>query len=183
MSLHWTFFPSTGRLLRTSTRRQILYADCQASVKVSCAYKEDEGLYTIRVSSPFGLQEQSAYVFIRGKVTTSSKAPALLELGLLYYEDVRLVSKGPYISVLWTQRTQPSLHSLQEEMWWGPGVVGTRREGSVQCWKALLTIDVWCLDPVYILPLAWSLCELSAPEHWCCTFVRLSFPPPKWRLL
>lgn len=52
-------------------------------MKVSCAYKEDEGFYTIRVSSPFGPQEQSAYVFIRGKGTSSSKAPAILELELL----------------------------------------------------------------------------------------------------
>lgn len=116
MSSHRPLFPSTGRLLRSSTRRQILYADRQASVKVSCAYKEDEGLYTIRVSSPFGPQEQSAYVFIRGKVTTSSKAPALLEPGFFYYEDAGLVSKGPYSSILWIQRTQPSLHSLREEM-------------------------------------------------------------------
>lgn len=142
MSSHWTLFPSTGRLLRSSTRRQILYADRQASVKVSCAYKEDEGFYTIRVSSPFGPQEQSAYVFIRGKVTTLSKAPTLSELGYLYYEDVRLVSKGPYNSILWIQRTQTSLHNLQEEMWWEPGVAGTRKEGSVQYWKALLAIDV-----------------------------------------
>jgi hypothetical protein len=58
---------SSGRLLRSSALRQILYADFQASLKVSCAYKEDEGLYTVRVSSPFGPQEQSAYVFVRGK--------------------------------------------------------------------------------------------------------------------
>ncbi|XP_028615636.1 myomesin-3 [Grammomys surdaster] len=64
-----------GRLLRSSTRRQILYADRQASVKVSCAYKEDEGLYTIRVSSPFGLQEQSAYVFIRDAAAEKPGAP------------------------------------------------------------------------------------------------------------
>ena len=42
--------------------------DRQASVKVSCAYKEDEGLYTIQVSSPFGSKEQSTYVFVRGKI-------------------------------------------------------------------------------------------------------------------
>lgn len=80
-------------------------------MKVSYAYKEDEGFYTIRVSSPFGLKEQSTYVFIRGKVTTPSKAPALLELGFLYYEDAWLVSKGSYNSILWLQRTQSSLHS------------------------------------------------------------------------
>lgn len=59
--------PSSGRLLRPSGRRQILYADRQATLKVSCAYKEDEGLYTVQVLSPFGLQEQSAYVFVRGE--------------------------------------------------------------------------------------------------------------------
>ncbi|EPY72769.1 myomesin-3 [Camelus ferus] len=55
-----------GRLLRSSSRRQMLYADRQASLKVSCAYKEDEGLYTVQVPSPSGLREQSAYVFVRG---------------------------------------------------------------------------------------------------------------------
>ncbi|XP_005353443.1 myomesin-3 [Microtus ochrogaster] len=64
-----------GRLLRSSTRRQILYADRQAFVKVSCAYKEDEGLYTVRVSSPFGPQEQSAYVFIRDAAAEKPGAP------------------------------------------------------------------------------------------------------------
>ncbi|KAH0503078.1 Myomesin-3 [Microtus ochrogaster] len=63
------------RLLRSSTRRQILYADRQAFVKVSCAYKEDEGLYTVRVSSPFGPQEQSAYVFIRDAAAEKPGAP------------------------------------------------------------------------------------------------------------
>ncbi|CAO2589522.1 Myom3 [Lemmus lemmus] len=64
-----------GRLLRSSTRRQILYTDRQAFVKVSCAYKEDEGLYTVRVSSPFGPQEQSAYVFIRDAAAEKPGAP------------------------------------------------------------------------------------------------------------
>lgn len=43
------------------------YADRQASLKVSCAHKEDEGLYMVRVSSPLGPREQSAYVFVRGE--------------------------------------------------------------------------------------------------------------------
>lgn len=60
-------FPSTGRLLRSSRRRKILYADCQASLKVSCTYKEDEGLYTVQVPSPFGPREQSTYVLVRGE--------------------------------------------------------------------------------------------------------------------
>lgn len=83
MNSRWTFFPDTGRLLRSSTRRQILYTERQASVKVSCAYKEDEGFYTVRVSAPFGPQEQTAYVFIRGKVTASCKTSVLSEPGFL----------------------------------------------------------------------------------------------------
>ena len=59
--------PPAGRLLKSSSRRQMLYADRQASLKVSCAYKEDEGLYTVQVPSPSGLQEQRAYVFVRGE--------------------------------------------------------------------------------------------------------------------
>ena len=53
--------------MRSSERQQILYADRQASLKVSCAYKEDEGLYTVQVASPFGPREQSTYVFVRGE--------------------------------------------------------------------------------------------------------------------
>ncbi|XP_007934065.1 myomesin-3 [Orycteropus afer afer] len=64
-----------GRLLTSSERRQILNTDRQASVKVSCAYKEDEGLYTIRVPSPFGTQEQSAYVFVRDAAAEKPGAP------------------------------------------------------------------------------------------------------------
>ncbi|XP_003415289.1 myomesin-3 [Loxodonta africana] len=64
-----------GSLLRSSGRRQILFADRQASVKVSCAYKEDEGLYTVRVPSPFGAQEQSAYVFVRDAAAEKPGAP------------------------------------------------------------------------------------------------------------
>ncbi|KAM5269905.1 myomesin-3 isoform 1-T1 [Hipposideros larvatus] len=64
-----------GRLLRSSEHRQTLYADRQASLKVSCAYKEDEGLYTVQVSSPFGLREQSAYVFVKDAVAEKLGAP------------------------------------------------------------------------------------------------------------
>lgn len=45
----------------------MVYADRQASLKVSCAHKEDEGLYTVRVPSASGPREQSAYVFVRGE--------------------------------------------------------------------------------------------------------------------
>nr|XP_060482426.1 myomesin-3 [Panthera onca] len=64
-----------GRLLRPSGRRQILYADRQAFLKVSCAYKEDEGLYTVQVPSPFGPQDQSAYVFVRDAAAEKPGAP------------------------------------------------------------------------------------------------------------
>uniref|UniRef100_A0A8C0L969 Myomesin-3 n=1 Tax=Canis lupus dingo TaxID=286419 RepID=A0A8C0L969_CANLU len=64
-----------GRLLRSSGRRQTLYADRQASLKVSCAYKEDEGLYTVQVPSPFGLREQSTYVFVRDAAAEKPGAP------------------------------------------------------------------------------------------------------------
>ncbi|KAM5247782.1 myomesin-3 [Ctenodactylus gundi] len=64
-----------GRSLRSSERRQMLYADRQATLKVSCAYKEDEGRYTIRVSSPLGPREQSAYVFVRDAAPEMPGAP------------------------------------------------------------------------------------------------------------
>ncbi|KAM4806813.1 myomesin-3 [Urocitellus parryii] len=64
-----------GRLLSSSGRRQMLYADRKASLKVSCAYKEDEGLYTIRVPSPFGPREQSTYVFVRDAAAENPGAP------------------------------------------------------------------------------------------------------------
>ncbi|ELK02138.1 Myomesin-3 [Pteropus alecto] len=64
-----------GRLLRSSRRRQILYADRQASLKVSCAYKEDEGFYTVQVTSPFGPREQSTYVFVKDATAEKLGAP------------------------------------------------------------------------------------------------------------
>ncbi|XP_068393888.1 myomesin-3 [Eschrichtius robustus] len=64
-----------GRLLKSSSRRQMLYADRQASLKVSCAYKEDEGLYTVQVPSPSGLREQRAYVFVRDAAAEKPGAP------------------------------------------------------------------------------------------------------------
>ncbi|XP_004850644.1 myomesin-3 [Heterocephalus glaber] len=64
-----------GRALRSSGHRQILYSDRQASLKVSCAHKEDEGLYSIRVSSPLGPREQSTYVFVRDAAAEKPGAP------------------------------------------------------------------------------------------------------------
>lgn len=97
MSSHWTMFPSTGRLLRSSSRRQMLYADRQASVRVSCAYKEDEGLYMVRVSSPFGPQEQSAYIFIRGKGWCSRGAAGTRD----YSSAGETLSKAPALFKAW----------------------------------------------------------------------------------
>lgn len=53
----------------------MLYADRKASLKVSCAYKEDEGLYTIRVPSASGPREQSTYVFVRGETWGGGRWP------------------------------------------------------------------------------------------------------------
>ncbi|XP_017389963.1 myomesin-3 [Cebus imitator] len=64
-----------GRLLRSSRRRKILYTDRQASLKVSCTYKEDEGLYMVRVPSPFGPREQSTYVLVRDAEAENPGAP------------------------------------------------------------------------------------------------------------
>ncbi|XP_006862460.1 PREDICTED: myomesin-3 [Chrysochloris asiatica] len=64
-----------GSLLKSTERRQILSAHRQASVKVSCAYKEDEGLYTVQVPSPFGVREQSAYVFVRDAAAGKTGGP------------------------------------------------------------------------------------------------------------
>ncbi|XP_053431118.1 myomesin-3 [Nycticebus coucang] len=64
-----------GKLLRSLGRRQVLYENCQASLKVFCTYKEDEGLYTIRVSSPRGPQEQSTYVLVRDAAPENPGAP------------------------------------------------------------------------------------------------------------
>ncbi|KAM6218182.1 myomesin-3 [Rhynchocyon petersi] len=64
-----------GILLRSSERQQLLSAHRQATVKVSCAYKEDEGLYMVHVASPFGVQEQSAYVFVRDAAAEKPGVP------------------------------------------------------------------------------------------------------------
>ncbi|CAK6440754.1 unnamed protein product [Pipistrellus nathusii] len=64
-----------GKRVRSSRRRQTLYADRQASLRVSCAHKEDEGVYTVRVPSPLGPREQSAYVFVRDAAAENTGAP------------------------------------------------------------------------------------------------------------
>lgn len=56
----------TGELLQNSECRELKYQDREASLTVSCAYKEDEGFYTIRVPSLDGYKEQTTYVFVKG---------------------------------------------------------------------------------------------------------------------
>jgi len=62
----YSFSCFTGELLQNSECRELKYQDQEASLKVSCAYKEDEGFYTIRVPSLDGYKEQTTYVFVRG---------------------------------------------------------------------------------------------------------------------
>lgn len=53
--------------MKDSKHQQIKCWDREASLTVPCAYKEDEGFYTIRVPTLDGYNEQSAYVFVRGR--------------------------------------------------------------------------------------------------------------------
>lgn len=55
-----------GELLQNSEHLELKYQDQEASLRVPCAYKEDEGFYTIRVPSLGGCKEQTTYVFVRG---------------------------------------------------------------------------------------------------------------------
>lgn len=55
-----------GELLQNSEHQELKQQDKEASLMVSCAYKEDEGFYTIRVPSLDGYKEQTTYVFVRG---------------------------------------------------------------------------------------------------------------------
>nr|XP_008119000.1 PREDICTED: LOW QUALITY PROTEIN: myomesin-3 [Anolis carolinensis] len=54
-----------GELLKDSDRRKIRCEDREASLAVPCAYKEDEGFYSIRIPTQEGYNEQRAYVFVR----------------------------------------------------------------------------------------------------------------------
>ncbi|XP_038613990.1 myomesin-3 [Tachyglossus aculeatus] len=64
-----------GSLLQDSTRRQSRYGAREASLTVSCAYKEDEGLYTIRLPAFPTAQERSTYVFVRDAAAEAAGAP------------------------------------------------------------------------------------------------------------
>uniref|UniRef100_A0A663N9T2 Myomesin 3 n=1 Tax=Athene cunicularia TaxID=194338 RepID=A0A663N9T2_ATHCN len=64
-----------GELLHNSARRELKYQDWEASLTVSCAYKEDEGFYTIRVPSLDGYKEQTTYVFVRDAAAETAGAP------------------------------------------------------------------------------------------------------------
>uniref|UniRef100_A0A670IM93 Myomesin 3 n=1 Tax=Podarcis muralis TaxID=64176 RepID=A0A670IM93_PODMU len=64
-----------GELLRDSDCRQIKCEAQEASLTVSCAYKEDEGFYSIRIPTHDGYNEQRAYVFVRDAKAETAGAP------------------------------------------------------------------------------------------------------------
>ncbi|XP_053124580.1 myomesin-3 isoform X2 [Hemicordylus capensis] len=64
-----------GELLKDSDRRQIKCGDREASLTVSCAYKEDEGFYSVRIPNLDGYNEQRAYVFVRDAAAETPGAP------------------------------------------------------------------------------------------------------------
>ncbi|KAJ7304345.1 hypothetical protein JRQ81_011895, partial [Phrynocephalus forsythii] len=64
-----------GELLKDSERRKIKCEDREASLAVTCAYKEDEGFYSVRLPTQEGYNEQSAYVFVRDAEAESAGAP------------------------------------------------------------------------------------------------------------
>uniref|UniRef100_A0A8D0CBF5 Myomesin 3 n=1 Tax=Salvator merianae TaxID=96440 RepID=A0A8D0CBF5_SALMN len=64
-----------GELLKETDRRQIKCDDREASLTVSCAYKEDEGFYSVRIPTQDGYNEQRAYVFVRDALAETAGAP------------------------------------------------------------------------------------------------------------
>uniref|UniRef100_K7GFH0 Myomesin-3 n=1 Tax=Pelodiscus sinensis TaxID=13735 RepID=K7GFH0_PELSI len=64
-----------GEFLKDSDRQQMTCLDREASLTVSCAHKEDEGFYTVRVPTLDGYHEQSAYVFVRDAAAATAGAP------------------------------------------------------------------------------------------------------------
>uniref|UniRef100_A0A8C5S4P2 Myomesin 3 n=1 Tax=Laticauda laticaudata TaxID=8630 RepID=A0A8C5S4P2_LATLA len=64
-----------GELLKDSDRRQMKCEDREATLMISCAYKEDEGFYSIRIPTQDGYNEQKAYVFIRDAAAATAGAP------------------------------------------------------------------------------------------------------------
>lgn len=72
----------TGELLQNSECHKLKYQDQEASLTVSCAHKEDEGFYTLRVPLLDGYKEQTTYVFVRGIIRMLSyleqKVPFLI---------------------------------------------------------------------------------------------------------
>ncbi|NXJ69320.1 MYOM3 protein, partial [Rostratula benghalensis] len=64
-----------GELLQSSECRELKQQDREASLTVLCAYKEDEGFYTVRVPSLDGYKEQTTYVFVRDAAAETAGAP------------------------------------------------------------------------------------------------------------
>uniref|UniRef100_A0A8C3GQ20 Myomesin 3 n=1 Tax=Cairina moschata TaxID=8855 RepID=A0A8C3GQ20_CAIMO len=64
-----------GELLQNSECHKLKYQDQEASLTVSCAHKEDEGFYTLRVPLLDGYKEQTTYVFVRDAAAETPGAP------------------------------------------------------------------------------------------------------------
>ncbi|NWT00574.1 MYOM3 protein, partial [Mionectes macconnelli] len=64
-----------GELLQDSERQQLECREREASLRVPCAHKEDEGFYTVRVPSLDGCKEQTTYVFVRDAAAETPGAP------------------------------------------------------------------------------------------------------------
>ncbi|XP_069478782.1 myomesin-3 [Ambystoma mexicanum] len=64
-----------GVLLQEHERLHMKCTDHDASLSVPCAYKEDEGFYTLRIPTHDGHNQQSAYVFVRDAAAAVMGAP------------------------------------------------------------------------------------------------------------
>ncbi|XP_008494634.2 myomesin-3 [Calypte anna] len=64
-----------GELLQSSDHQELQYQNQEAALRVWCAYKEDEGFYTIRVPSLDGHKEQTTYVFVKDAAAGTPGAP------------------------------------------------------------------------------------------------------------
>ncbi|KAF7236508.1 Myomesin-3 [Varanus komodoensis] len=106
-----------GELLEESDRRKMKCEDREASLSVSCAYKEDEGFYSIRIPTLDGYNEQRAYVFVRDAAAETAGAPGA-PLNVRYHD----VNKNSLI-LSWTT---PSDHG-------GSPVIGYYIERPVLC--------------------------------------------------
>lgn len=66
ISLHGVVFPADV-LLSPSKWHQMHWSGDKATLTLTHLNKEDEGLYTLRVTTKSGYETYSAYVFVRGE--------------------------------------------------------------------------------------------------------------------